>query len=129
MPYTITEASMIITKTFLYNKWFYKFIQFSIATFVMVPLAACFTAPLSSSETSDLLGEPQQINADTATVNLATQQAPYPILKAELLTQRSPEVPELPFPDNPDPSQCGIPIQWGAEEPAWLSGIYDGELV
>lgn len=43
--------------------------------------------------------------------------------------QRSPDVPPLPFADNPDPLQCGIPITWTDDSPAWLSGIYEGELV
>jgi hypothetical protein len=43
--------------------------------------------------------------------------------------QRAPNVPELPFADNPDPSLCGIPTRWGKEDPAWLSGYYEGELV
>jgi hypothetical protein len=42
---------------------------------------------------------------------------------------RSAEVPELPFPDNPDPDQCGIPIEWGADNQAWLNGTYQGELI
>jgi hypothetical protein len=45
------------------------------------------------------------------------------------LLARDPDVPDLPFPDNPDPTQCGIPIRWGKEEPAWLHGQYQGELV
>ena len=46
-----------------------------------------------------------------------------------LQIERDPDVPELPFLDNPDPTQCGIPIQWGKDDPAWLSGYYEGELV
>lgn len=42
---------------------------------------------------------------------------------------RSPDVPDLPFADNPDPSQCGIPLPWNGQEQAWLSGVYDGELI
>ena len=43
--------------------------------------------------------------------------------------ERDPDVPDLPFPDNPDPSQCGIPTQWGTDESAWVSGYFQGELV
>ena len=43
--------------------------------------------------------------------------------------ERSPEVPALPFEDNPDPSLCGIPHQWTSAEPAYLTGIYEGELI
>jgi hypothetical protein len=43
---------------------------------------------------------------------------------------RAPDVPDLPFPDNPDPTQCGIPVRWGENDNrAWLTGIYAGELV
>lgn len=42
---------------------------------------------------------------------------------------RSPDVPDLPFADNPDPSLCGIPLPWNGPEQAWLSGVYDGELI
>lgn len=42
---------------------------------------------------------------------------------------RSPEVPDLPFPDNPDPDACGIPQRWVLEDPAWLAGYYEGKLV
>ncbi len=48
---------------------------------------------------------------------------------AQLAALRDPDVPELPFPDNPDPSQCGIPSQWSGETRAWLNGYYQGELV
>ena len=37
-------------------------------------------------------------------------------------------IPALPFPDNPDPSACGIPTPWGSSETARLSGTYEGEL-
>lgn len=38
-------------------------------------------------------------------------------------------IPRLPFPDNPDPDACGIPMLWGSSGPAWLDGRYQGELV
>lgn len=38
-------------------------------------------------------------------------------------------VPALPFPDNPDPTQCGIPTVWGLDDPAWISRYYQGEFV
>ena len=47
----------------------------------------------------------------------------------EFLTPRNDDVPELPFEDNPDPSACGIPTRWGLDEPAWLTGYYEGELI
>ena len=38
-------------------------------------------------------------------------------------------IPPLPFPDNPDKSQCGIPTPWGKDTLAWLDGHYQGQLV
>lgn len=38
-------------------------------------------------------------------------------------------VPPLPFDDNPDPDQCGIPTAWGKDDPAWLTGVWEGELI
>ena len=48
---------------------------------------------------------------------------------AWIQSNRDPDVPPLPFPDNPDPTQCGIPTAWGDDSTAWLTGIYEGELV
>lgn len=42
---------------------------------------------------------------------------------------RSAGVPDLPFEDNPDPNACGIPVQWGSDGRAWLTGEYEGELI
>jgi len=52
-----------------------------------------------------------------------------PTYQALILAERDPAVPDLPFPDNPDPSLCGIPIPWGSDSTAWLTGYYDGELI
>lgn len=39
-------------------------------------------------------------------------------------------IPALPFDDNPDPTLCGIPTPYGTRNnTAWLSGVYDGELI
>lgn len=38
-------------------------------------------------------------------------------------------VPKLPFPDNPDPTLCGIPTAWNSQEPGWLDGHYGGKLI
>ena len=37
-------------------------------------------------------------------------------------------VPPLPFAENPDPTQCGIPTPWGNGAPAWITGFYQGQL-
>jgi hypothetical protein len=42
---------------------------------------------------------------------------------------RDADVPALPFEDNPDPLQCGIPTPWGIEETAYLTGMWEGELI
>ena len=44
--------------------------------------------------------------------------------------ERDPDVPSLPFNDNPDPAQCGIPVQWGDNNSTpWLTGAWEGELI
>lgn len=48
---------------------------------------------------------------------------------ATIDARRSPDVPPLPFDDNPDPLLCGIPVTWTTDTPAWLTGMYDGELI
>ena len=48
---------------------------------------------------------------------------------AEQVVSRDPDVPDLPFDDNPDPDQCGIPVQWGDGGQAWLTGVYEGTLI
>lgn len=46
-----------------------------------------------------------------------------------ILANRDANVPDLPFDDNPDPTQCGIPAQWGdTNNEAYLSGLYEGEM-
>lgn len=42
---------------------------------------------------------------------------------------RDDDVPDLPFDDNPDPTKCGIPVQWGDGDPAWLTGLWEGDLI
>jgi hypothetical protein len=54
--------------------------------------------------------------------------APVVTHKEEPGVERDPDVPSLPFPDNPDPTQCGTPMQWGLD-PASVSAHYEGELI
>jgi hypothetical protein len=42
--------------------------------------------------------------------------------------ERDPDVPQLPFPDNPDPNACGIPTSYGGST-AWVNGVYRGQVV
>ena len=70
---------------------------------------------------------------NTATAPAASSTLP-PVEHAEpvegaIPEGRSPDVPDLPFPDNPDPTQCGIPLPWNGQEQAWLTGVYEGELI
>lgn len=67
--------------------------------------------------------------AAPATAPAPTHPPLDPTYEAMIRAQRSPEVPELPFPDNPDPSACGIPVVWGDDGPAWLTGEYEGALI
>lgn len=80
-----------------------------------------------------LLGAACGESQPAPTATPAAQETPWPTLVPSYATQvaekRSPEVPALPFPNNPDPSECGIPTQWGKDEPAWLTGRYAGEMV
>lgn len=48
---------------------------------------------------------------------------------AELTVDRAANVPNLPFPDNNDPSLCGIPTPWTDEQSAYLTGYYQGVLI
>jgi hypothetical protein len=47
---------------------------------------------------------------------------------AELELQRDADVPDLPFPDNPDPNACGIPAPCGGST-AWVTGMYQGQMI
>lgn len=66
---------------------------------------------------------------DTADQSVVPSESHDPTLVAQLVAMRDPDVPELPFPDNADPSLCGIPSQWSGNARAWLNGYYQGELV
>jgi len=78
-------------------------------------VAAGFFAACASTDadTSPVASERSE------TASTATDEAPL----------RDPDVPELPFEDNPDPDACGIPRPWGDGGQAWLTGMWDGELV
>lgn len=52
-----------------------------------------------------------------------------PTYAALIAERRDPDIPPLPFPDNPDPSLCGIPTPYGPDNQAWLTGVYEGEMV
>lgn len=92
-------------------------------------LAACS----AGNGRSEPAGENQPATTESiaaASVPAQPSQPPLdPTYAAQIAAMRSPDVPPLPFPDNPDPNQCGIPVTWGQDDPAYLNGIYKGELV
>lgn len=59
----------------------------------------------------------------------AAQPTLEPTYAALIAERRDPDIPSLPFPDNPDPALCGIPTPWGPDNHAWLTGLYEGEMV
>jgi hypothetical protein len=71
-------------------------------------LAACRTTP-----------------TETPLLKAAQSASQQPVIELE----RDPDVPHLPFPDNPDPALCGIPKPWNSNESAYITGIYEGELI
>ena len=83
------------------------------------------TACNSMSQSSENIEDNAFIQSNPLQVHSTTN----PTLIADLEAMRSPDVPELPFPDNPDPSLCGIPTQWGDDNQAWLTGIYEGKMI
>jgi hypothetical protein len=87
-------------------------------------LAACTAANTVENEADGVV--------ETAVSQLSPTPFPTiePTLAARIAAERDPNIPDLPFFDNPDPNQCGIPIVWGgSNDRAWLTGMYEGELV
>ena len=105
----------------------------ALLTFI-VSISACAA---TNSDPQPLEAEPTEIPTEEATA-VPTKVEPTPnatataVVVAYVATvdaQRSADVPPLPFDDNPDPLQCGIPESWRADSEAWLNGYYEGELV
>ena len=84
----------------------------AIAAAATVLVAACGSTGIETSESATPTS-----GSDVATIS----HDPPP--------GRDPDVPPLPFPDNPDPDQCGIPTQWGDNGQAWLTGLWEGEII
>jgi hypothetical protein len=103
----------------------YRYIWLTILGLGLLGLmAACTAADLTEGAAED--------TAETAVAQ--TSPTPFltiePIFAARIAAERDPNIPDLPFFDNPDPDQCGIPILWGSvNNKAWLTGMYEGELV
>jgi hypothetical protein len=94
----------------------------SLVALVMITSCAPVARPVLSGNEPD--AEPTQDERGIVVHSTAD-----PEILAEIEAMRNPEVPDLPFPDNPDPSLCGIPIQWGSDGKAWLKGTFNGELI
>lgn len=72
-------------------------------------------------------GSPIAQPAATAVVPAVEPSTPGPV--SSIPGALAVEVPPLPFPDNPDPNECGIPTLWGKDDPSWVTGYYQGQLV
>ncbi|MDX1524244.1 MAG: hypothetical protein R3264_21620 [Anaerolineae bacterium] len=102
-----------------------------------VALAACSASSATQAEEEASAAESNEQAVSSSVVeteNLAgpsTGETSKNLLAgtAPVTVDRDPDVPPLPFPDNPDPALCGIPRQWSSDEPAYLSGIYENELI
>jgi hypothetical protein len=68
-------------------------------------------------------------SADLDETGAATATTSRVTVDDSMIALRDPEVPDLPFDDNPDPDQCGIPVRWGLDDPAWVTGTWEGELI
>ena len=89
----------------------------------LLALPACNTAPDQTVDDANQ-STPTAAESPSESEPLLSHSDAQPIE-----VERSPDVPKLPFEDNADPSLCGIPQQWNSDEPAYLSGIYQGELI
>ncbi len=69
-----------------------------------------------------------QSGAQASASQAATLTPATAIPAVAAVAQRDANVPELPFPDNPDPNQCGIPTPFGGGA-ARVDGFYDGQPV
>ena len=99
-----------------------KFRILGLIVFTFITACAPFT-PTKVAESAPTI-DPTQGNGV-----FVVHATPDPEYLAEIEAMRSPEVPDLPFPDNPDPSLCGIPTRWGSNGTAWLKGTYQEELI
>ncbi|MFO7539195.1 MAG: hypothetical protein R6X32_14230 [Chloroflexota bacterium] len=108
----------------------YRYIWLAILGLGLLGLmAACTAADV------DVVNVTEGVAEETAETAVAqASPTPFPTIEptfaARIAAERDPNIPDLPFFDNPDPNQCGIPIVWGgSNDRAWLTGIYEDELV
>ncbi|MHB8629726.1 MAG: SH3 domain-containing protein [Aggregatilineales bacterium] len=82
---------------------------------LLVVLAVMSACSPSVSPTAMAVPTNQSNSANTASLLSAIDHAP--------------NVPALPFADNLDPSQCGIPTPWTSNTSAFLTSVYKGILI
>jgi hypothetical protein len=98
-------------------------------TVLLVAVLAIVANGTGNRQHSDVVQPEGQPTATAASLALATHPPLEPTYAAMIAERRDPEIMPLPFPDNPDPSLCGIPTPWGPDNQAWLTGIYEEEMV
>lgn len=94
-----------------------------------VAVAIIFLTACSDNSGEDSLAGNTAVAPTVTAAPTATFPPLEPTFAARIAELRSPDVPDLPFADNPDPTLCGIPTTWVSDEPAWLTGYYEGELI
>jgi hypothetical protein len=107
-----------------------------ILLFGAVGLVAVLVAGLiafdNEQNADNTVASSSEVNATTSTENIAISDNDLPaadlILAGQHINFDTMPVPSLPFPDNPDPDECGIPVRWGSDNDAWLTGVYEGEM-
>lgn len=101
------------------------------AVTLLLAIALIALANDAGRQSDSSLGQEDGQPATTPLPGLSAAAHPTlePTYAALIAERRDPDIPSLPFPDNPDPSLCGIPTPWGTDNQAWLTGIYEGEMV
>jgi hypothetical protein len=74
-----------------------------------------------------------QADEGDATDQSAEQASPTPATikhdPDEFADVNTDNIPDLPFPHEQDPLECGIPQPWGDDNQAWLYGVWEDELI
>jgi hypothetical protein len=107
----------------------YVLITAAITLLLAIALVALANDASTQRETGLALQSDQPAVTPPPGGNTTTHLTLEPTYAAMIAERRDPDIPPLPFPDNPDPSLCGIPTPWGPDSQAWLAGLYEGEMV